>query len=119
MTLTRKDATATLLTLLVVLTYAASYEGWNVPLVGDSVRWATAVILVFGALTCGQGERTGMSPYTWIATLLGTLALALGVAALVTGSLTVLAVLVAVDVVLWMLATGRHALQHGPPPVTA
>jgi hypothetical protein len=119
MTLTRKDAAATLFTLLVVLTYAVTQQGWNVPLVGDSVRWAAGVILVLGALTCMQGERTGMTPFAWIAALLGTVALGLGIVAIATGSPTVLGLLVAVDVVLWMLATGRHALQHGPPPVVA
>src|SRR4051794_39073725 len=46
MTLSRKDVVATVLTVLVVLTFAATHEGWNVPLVGDSHRWAAAVILL-------------------------------------------------------------------------
>ena len=36
MTLTRKDAVATGLTGLAVLAFVATYEAWNVPLVGDS-----------------------------------------------------------------------------------
>ena len=45
MTLTRKDLGASLLTALSVGVFAATHEGWNVWLVGDSRRWAAGVIV--------------------------------------------------------------------------
>ena len=38
MTLGRKDFAATLFTALVVPAFAATHEGWGVPLIGDSRR---------------------------------------------------------------------------------
>ena len=57
MTLTRKDATATVLTGLVVLTFIAAHQGWNVPLIGSSYRWAAVVVFALGAVTCGLGNK--------------------------------------------------------------
>jgi hypothetical protein len=116
MTLTRKDVVATALTALAVLVFAATHEGWNVWLVGDSHRWAAGTIFLLGALTCGQG-----SPDRGIASKvcagLGILALALAVTALVTGSLTPLSLLVADVVVLWAVATLRHVFHEPHVPV--
>jgi hypothetical protein len=118
MTLTRKDAVATVLTALVVLVFFATHQGWNVPLIGDSHRWAAGAILVLGAMTCGQGspERGGS---TKSLAALGMLAGVLAIVALVTGSLTPLSLLVADIVVLWALATLRHVSRttHAPHPV--
>jgi hypothetical protein len=111
-TITRKDLTATILTALVVLTYAATHEGWGVPLVGGSRRWATGAILVLGMLACSQGskvERTTMTLYA----LLGGLALVFAVLAFWTGSLTPLSLLVVDIVLLWAASTLRHA-WHPP-----
>jgi len=55
MTLTRKDAAAAALTALAVLAFLATHEGWGVPLVGDSHRWAAGAILLLGSMTCGLG----------------------------------------------------------------
>ena len=117
MTLTRKDAAATALTVLAVLAFAATHEGWGVPLVGDSHRWAAGAIGLLGALTCGQGKPGEKGPLTRLLALLGVVALALLVVALVTGSLTALSLLTADVVVLWAVATLRHALgTHAPAP---
>jgi hypothetical protein len=113
MTLTRKDLTATLLTALVVLTYAATHEGWGVPLVGDSRRWATGVIMFLGMATCGTGSKVSGTMLT-LCGLLGSLAVALAVLAFWTASLAPLSLLVADIVVLWALSTLRHAV-HVPP----
>ena len=43
MMLSRKDVAAIALTALVVVTFAATHEGWNVWLVGGSHRWAAGV----------------------------------------------------------------------------
>ncbi len=112
MTLTRKDAAATALTVLVALVFLATHEGWGVWLVGDSQRWAAGVIGVLGVGTCALG-----SPGSGIATkLLGALgvgALAFWALALATGSLTALSLLVVDIVLLWAVSTWRH-VRHDP-----
>jgi hypothetical protein len=118
MTLTRKDATATVLTLLAVLTYAATHEGWNVPLVGGSHRWAAGAIMLLGMFTCGLGSP-GRGVASWLLATLGMLAFALAALALVTGSLTPLSLLVADIVVLWAVSTFRHAWQVPRKPIAA
>ena len=116
MTLTRKDAAATALTALCVLVFAATHEGWNVWLVGDSRRWAAGVILALGAGACALGSP-GEDWATGVAATLGILAAAFGVAALVTGSLTPLSFLVLDVVVLWAMSTLRHGLHLPGRPV--
>ena len=115
MTLTRRDAVATGLTGLAVLTYIATHEAWNVPLVGDNHVWAAAAIMALGIGACSVGAKRVNSPLFGV---LGGAAFVLGVLALVTGSLTPLSLLVADMVVLWALTTFRHA--HAPPgrPIT-
>lgn len=110
MTLTRKDAAATGLTGLAVLAYLATHEGWNVPLIGDSRRWAAVVILALGVATCSVGARRVNSALFGV---LGGAAFVFGVLAIVTGSLTPLSLLVADMIVMWALTTFRHA--HTPP----
>jgi len=120
MTLTRKDAAATLLTLLVVLTYTATHEGWNVALVGASHRCAAVAILLLGTFTCGLGDpsRSDGGLATKVCATLGMLALALGALAIATGSLTLLSLLVVGIVALWALTTLRHATHRTPTPLT-
>ena len=114
MMLSRKDWAATVLTALVVLTFFATHEGWNVWLVGDSHRWAAGVIAVLGSLTCGLGSPA-RGAATKLLAILGTVALVLAVVALVTGSLTPLSLLVVDIVLLWAASTLRHS-AHGPRP---
>lgn len=106
--LTRKDVAATGLTALVVLTFVATHESWNVPLVGDSYRWAAGAIAVLGIVTCSLGSPSVDAP-SRLSMGLGALALVLCVLGVVLGSLTVLSLLVVDIVVLWALATMRHA----------
>jgi len=80
MTLTRKDAAATLLTGFAVLVFLATHEAWNLPLIGDSRRWAAVVIFLLGAVTCGLGTRTQSMPLLF--PVLGTAAIGLYAAAL-------------------------------------
>ena len=112
MTLTRKDAVATVLTLLAVLVFLATHESWGVPLIGDSHRWAAGAIALLGIATCGQGSPE-KDRATWLLATLGTLALVLAMLALATGSLTPLSLFVGDIVVLWALSTLRHA-RHVP-----
>ncbi len=116
MTLTWKDTAATVVTGFVALVYFASRESWNVALVGGSHRWAAVVIFVLGAVTCGLGRQTSRMPMMfWI---LGTAAVALGVLAVATGSLTALSFLTLDIVVLWAAATLRHITHVPGKPVT-
>jgi hypothetical protein len=110
MTLSWKDATATGLTTLVVLVFAATHEAWNVPLVGDSHRWAAVAILVLGGVTCGLGSASEGTGWNTLS-VLGVIALLLGMVAMFTGSLTALSLLVVAIVALWAGATVRHAVS--------
>lgn len=122
MGVTRKDVTATLLTLLVVLVFLATYEGWSVPLVGDSQRWATGVIALLGMATCSLGSPSqglAKDTATKLLAALGITAVVLTVLALWTGSLVPLALLVTDIVVLWAVSTFRHVLHVPRRPVAA
>lgn len=118
MSLTRKDAAATVLTALIVLVFAATHQGWDVWLVGDSHRWAAAVVLGLGAASCSLGTQARERMSRFLAGL-GIAALLFGVLALITGSLTWLSLLVADDVLLWAVTTLRHATRHGTRPAVA
>jgi peptidoglycan/LPS O-acetylase OafA/YrhL len=114
MALTRKDLAATFLTALVVLVYATTHEGWNVWLIGSSHRWATGAILLLGMFTCGLGTREKGRPAA-IFPVLGIAAFVLAVLAFVSASLTPLSLLVLDIVVLWAVATIRHATRRKAP----
>ncbi|HVN61290.1 MAG TPA: hypothetical protein VMT59_08490 [Gaiellaceae bacterium] len=112
MTLTWKDAAATVLTTLAVLVYAAAHQSWNVWLIGSSNRWAAGVVLLLGIGACSlgtAGEEMGRHSSTRALAALGALSLVFGLWALVTASLTALALLVVCTVVLWAGSTLRHA----------
>jgi hypothetical protein len=116
MTVKGKDVLATGLTGLVVLTFFATHQGWNVWLVGDSHRWAAGVITLLGAIACALGTPSrdyGMR----ILMVLGAIAAVLAVLAIWTGSLTWLSLLVVAIVLLWGAATLGH-MQHDRRPIT-
>ena len=124
MTLTRKDAAATLLTALAVLVFVAAHESWNVWLIGSSNRWAAVAITLIGAVTCGFGsaademsEEGGMSPATKVLAGVGVVAGVLAIWAIVSGSLTALSLLVVAIVVLWAGSTLRHAWHPTHRPI--
>lgn len=110
MTLNARDLTATALTGLAGLVFAATHRGWDVALVGDSRRWAATVILLLGITACAVGariERREEMPVVLAG--LGVAALAFCVATIVTGSLTTLSLAAIAFGVLWMATTIRHA----------
>ena len=116
MTITHKDVEATALTILVVLAYAATHEGWGVPLIGGSHRWAAGAIMILGMATCARGTmEKGIA--TNLLAALGVAALALAVLALVTGSLTPLSLLVADIVLLWAVSALRHVWHTPARPI--
>jgi hypothetical protein len=115
MDIARKDAAAGVLVALAVAALAATSQGWGVPLIGASHRWAAAAILLLGVIGCAlgsPGDMTHRSAATTVLFGLGAVALGLGVVALVTGSLTALTLLVAVTVSLWVAAATRHRWGH-------
>ena|SRR5581483_6889260 len=116
MTLSHRDVEATVLTALAVLVYAATREGWNVPLVGNSHRWAAGAILLLGMGTCARGTMT-RGVFSAILAVLGVAAFVFAVGALWTGALGWTTMLIVVVVLLWLGATTRHA-AHGRPLAT-
>lgn len=124
MTLTRKDAAATLLTALAVLVFVAAHESWNVWLIGSSNRWAAVAITLIGAVTCGFGsaademsQQGGMGPATKFLAGVGVAAGVLAIWAIASGSLTALSLLVVAIVVLWAGSTLRHAWHPTHRPI--
>lgn len=121
MTLTRKDAAATVLTALAVLAFVATHESWNVWLIGSSYRWAAGAITLLGVLTCGlgsAGKDMGRDTASMLLAAVGIASLAFAVWAVWTASPTPLSLLVVSIVVLWAGSTMRHAWHptHGPIP---
>jgi hypothetical protein len=118
MHLTRNDASATVVTLLAVLVYAASASGTDVWLVGPSHRWAALAILLLGIRGCMYGsasqEPASMDGPTKVLAAIGVGSLVAAAATIVTGSIVALDVLVACVVALWLGATARHATAHVP-----
>ena len=114
MALGRKDVTATVLTVLAVGVFAANHQGWNVPLVGDSTRWAAGAVILLGVFTCGLGSPENDAMSKWLG-VLGAFALGLAVFAVVSESLTVLSLLVVDIVLLWAASTMRHAAHRHEP----
>jgi hypothetical protein len=115
--LARKDLAATILTAFSVLIFAATHEGWNVWLVGDSRRWAAGAIFALGAVTCSLGSP-GKDAASRILAVLGVAALALAVVAVASGSLTALSFLTLDIVVLWGASLARHLGRGGHQPLT-
>lgn len=112
----RKDATTAGLTVLVVLTFAATHQGWNVWLVGGSHRWAAGVITLLGTAGCALGDPKRTTG-TMILSVLGAFALALSAVAVVTGSLTPLSLLVVDIVLLWAASTLGHMQRSRHEPI--
>jgi hypothetical protein len=124
MGLTRRDAFATVVTGLAVLVYAANHEAWNSWLVGSSTRWAAVVVTVLGVVDCALGsggeemeKGAKAGAVVWLLAAVGTAALAFAIWAIVTASQTALALLVLSMVVLWAVATVRHASRSPRRPV--
>ena len=117
MTLPRKDVAATVLTALALLVFVATYESWNVWLIGSSNRWAAGAILLLGWLTCTLGSPTKDRASMLLAAV-GVIALGAGAWAVWAASMTALWVLIVAIVTLWIGATMRHASHatHRPIP---
>jgi hypothetical protein len=112
MTLTRRDALATLFTLLAACTPIVAHQAWGVPLIGDSYRWAALATLALGFAAYLSAEPLE-GYHEPVLGVLGIVALALGILALATGSLVFLSLLVAVTILLWAGTTIGHVRHRG------
>jgi hypothetical protein len=111
MKLDRRDRTVVGLAIVMVGNFLTTYEGWGVPLVGDSHRWAAVVILLL-ALAAGALSAPGSDPRSYVLGGLVLVAFLFAVLALATASLTSLVLLVVAVLALIVASTGRH-LRHG------
>ena len=87
MTLNRNDLVATALRALAVAVFAATHEGWGVWFVGDSHRWAAAVIGSLASPRAARDTERRTLPAK-LMSVLGAIAGALAVVAVASGSLT-------------------------------
>src|SRR5215831_11250150 len=126
MMLTWRDAVSAVFMAAIVAVYLAFLGGTHLWLI-SSARGTTAAVLVLGltvgcalgaaGIRFGAAEPVAVRVYLTFVSLLGTAALAVAVAGLVTGSTLALAALVALTVSLWVVSTVRHAftLPAQPP----
>ena len=119
MRITGRDAVTTALALVVVLVYVAYVASWAIPVVGD-VRGATLVLGAVGLAMCivGGSSSTVVRKDAFLVPLsvLGVgafVAIAIG---LITGWELIVTLLTADILLMWVLATMRHALATGPLP---
>jgi len=119
MTFGRRDVfeqvAATLLMAATVLGFTATHERWDVSLIGDSRRWAAALLSVLGvAMLAVTARHIGVLR----AGMLGVAAAALAIAAFATASLTPLAMLAWVIVLMWVAAVTSDLFETPHAPLT-
>ena len=116
MNLTTRDRIATLLVALAVLTYGL----WLTGFVGGLTIGSVAIaVLALGVLASASAVVPGFMEllhgsrvYLAVASLLGLAAFASGILTVVNSTEVTLATLVIATVVLWAVATVRHATVH-------
>jgi hypothetical protein len=110
-----RDLVGTIVAALIVLVYIANVQSWWYL---GSNRWAAVTMLVIGFVGCPLGARVVgekvSSPPIILLGLLGVVALALAVIAIVTGEQWALLSLAIVVVALWAGTTLRHAVTTPP-----
>lgn len=115
MSLTWKDALATLLVGLAgVITYA-KVKGFNWPLLG-SWRTSTVVLLALGLGTCiivGSGFIAAKNGWTSLATILGVTAFIFAIIGMIVDSKLMFLALAADIFALWVITTFHHVITEG------
>jgi hypothetical protein len=107
-----------MLAIAAVGVFFVTAAGWGVPLIGDSARWATVVVLLLGQAAgqlCAPGDDKGSTEQAALV-VVGYL---LAVIALATASLIALALLVTTVVGLVAVSTVRHARDGSRQPAPA
>lgn len=131
-----RDVTATLIVAASIVIYGLTRSGVELAGMG-SIRVLAAVVLALGLLACALGARNDAfpdakglptaSPITRFLSVLGGVALFVGITAIVTASEAMLATLVVLTWVLWLSATARHFVvpahsavsrRASPPPAS-
>jgi hypothetical protein len=118
MKLDRNDRIVAALAVLIAGAFVATAAGWGVPLIGDSHRWATLVILVL-ALVAGLVSAPGRDRGSNVLATLVVVAFLFAVLALASASLGALALLVAALFALVAMSTKRHARAARDPAASA
>ena len=126
MKVTYRDAITTVLAALVVAVTLAVTEGWAWPMLG-STRAGIVAVGILGVAMCSIGTRSedmatrdafvhhpGMIVGS-VGSALGTVALVLLIAGLIAGTEALLIVLAGDLVLLWAVATIRHAATRPTP----
>jgi hypothetical protein len=120
MRLTRRDGIATLAVAAVAALYWAYRSGTDLSLLSGP-RALSIAVFVLGVTACAIGGNT-IGPgqdkqprWAQIYGIHGALAFVLMVLVLITGSSTLLAVLVGLVLLLWLLTTVRHAVVTPTP----
>jgi hypothetical protein len=122
MRLTWKDAVSTVFMAAIVVSYAAFRDSTTAWLISSARGTAGAVLFLGMVGGCGMSAAAEQYQdaqawlYRSLASVAGTAALVAGVIALITGSTVALAILVAVTLALWLMATVRHALTPPAAP---
>jgi hypothetical protein len=117
MTITRRDAYATLVMAAGLLLALSVLQGWSWPLM-NGVRMGIIALGVTGMISCSvsgwaEGNPSFKSPFMIIGATLGVVALGAGIIGLFAGSTFYLVVMIAAIVALW-LVTVVHRLLGGP-----
>ena len=112
MEIDRNDRTVLGLAILVATVFVTTAAGWGVPLIGDSHRWAAALIVLL-ALAAGALSAPGSQPRSYVLGGLVLVAFLFAVLAFATASLASLALFVVVLLLLIAASMGRH-LRHQP-----
>jgi hypothetical protein len=114
MRLTWRDGASTLLTAAVVGLYWAYLADANLPLVaGPRALAGTVMVIGLAACAIGGGDLTAATERSRYGRVMGAFAAVPGVAGLVTiitGDTVALAIMVGSVVVMWLIATIRHAV---------
>ena len=115
MKLTWKDAVSTVFMAAIAVIYVSFLNSTTAWLI-SSARGTAAAVLVLGIVGgCGMGAAAEQYQgkqawaYTSFASVLGAAVLVAAVIALITASTVALAILVGATLVLWLVATVRHA----------
>jgi len=123
MKLTYRDAITTVLATLVVAVTVAVTQGWEWPLLG-SARAGIVAVGILGIAMCSIGTRSedmatkeafSHHPGMIVGSALGAVALLLLIAGLIVGTETMLITISGVLVLLWAVATIRHAATSTAP----
>jgi hypothetical protein len=108
MTIDRNDRKVLVLAALIVATLVITAAGWGVPLIGDSHRWAAALVLLLG-LGAGAYSAPGLDTRSYLLGGLVLVAFLLAVVALASASLAALTLLVVSILALVGVSLAHHA----------